>query len=227
MILIAQVPPAIVKIAQRVQSQEQGVVVCRYKRIFDVHAGPMHRHDEMTLALVNNGSTTVKVRVIQDVIGGKTADAQQVAQLENQYEHPKPGDVFNRPFDPKYMNEYTFEAVNAQEYKFSSTMHDSSHGSGTFDLDAQNNVVKYQYTPYVLPQYTNKGTVSDVRGPVLSDFWWVTQETQQYSGHYAIFGGGANVAITYDSFRRYPNVDAAIAALNASCGTATFCAGLP
>jgi hypothetical protein len=224
---VAQVPPAIVKIAQRVQSQEQGAVSYRYRRIFDVHAGPRHRHDDMTLAIVNDGATTVKVRVIQDLIGGKAADAQQIAQLEDAYEHPKPGDVFHRPFDPRYLNEYTYEQVNAQEYKFGSSIHDSSHGSGTFNLDDQDNVVKYQYSPYALPPYTHSGTISDVRAAVLPDFWWLTQDIEQYSGRYFIFGGGANVAITYDSFRRYPSVDAAVSALNTACGTGTLCNALP
>jgi hypothetical protein len=173
----------------------------------------MHRHDERTLEVASDGGTVVKVRVVQELVGGKAADAQQTAQLENQYEQPKPGDVFHRPFDIRYMNEYTFETVDPQTYRFSSSLHDGSHGAGTFTLDSQGNVVRYEYTPYVLPQYTHSGTIVDVRTQVLPNYWFVTQETQQYSGRYAIFGGGASVSITFDSFRRFANADAAAASL--------------
>jgi hypothetical protein len=211
--LIAQVPPAVVAIAQRVHSQEQGAVTYRLRRVFDVHAGPMHRHDERTLEIASDGDTIVKVRVVQELIGGKAADAKQTAQLEDQYEHPNPGDVFHRPFDLRYMNEYTFETVDPQTYRFSSAVHDGSHGNGTFTVDSAGNVVKYEYTPYVLPQYTHSGTISDTRAQVLPNYWFVTQETQQYSGRYAIFGGGASVSITFDSFRRFANAGAAAASL--------------
>lgn len=216
--MVAQTPPAIVQIAQRVQIQERGAVVFRLQRIFDVHAGPMHRHDEMELAIVNDDGRTVEVRVIRALTGGKAADANGIAQIENQYEHPAPLDVFHRPFDPRYSSEYTYEAADAQTYKFAASLRDGSHGDGSFTLDNGGNVVKYQYTPAVMPRYATFGTVVDERAEVLPNLWAVTRETQQYRGHYAIFGGGATVTIQYDSFHRFPDAGSAIAALNAACG---------
>jgi hypothetical protein len=217
--MVAQIPPAIVQIAQRVQSQERGAVVFRLQRIFDVHAGPMHRHDEMELAIASDDGRTVKVRVIRALTGGKAADDNGIAQIENQYEHPAPLDIFPRPFDPQYSSEYTYEATDAQTYKFTTPLRDGSHGNGSFSLDAGGNVVKYQYTPAVMPRYATSGTVVDERAQVLPNFWAVTRESQQYSGHYAIFGGGATVTIQYDSFRRYPDAGSAVAALDAACGS--------
>lgn len=216
--MVAQTPPAIVQIAQRVQGQERGAVVFRLQRIFDVHAGPMHRHDEMELAVASDGPHVVKVRVIRALTGGKAADASGIAQIENRYEHPAPLDLFHRPFDPQYTGEYTYEAVDAQTYRFKGSIRDSSHGDGTFSLDAAGNVVKYQYAPAAMPPYAHSGTVAGERAQVLPNFWAVTQETQQYSGRYAIFGGGATASIRYDAFRRYPDVNAAVAALDAACG---------
>lgn len=213
--MIAQAPPAIVQIAERVQTQERGAVVYRLHRTFDVHAGPMHRHDDRVLAIACDGGQTVKVRVISEVVGGKSADAAAIAQLQTQYEHPKPEDVFHRPFDPKYVAEYSYRQVDAQTYAFTSSMRDGSHGDGTFHLDANGNVVSYQYTPLALPRYAKTGTVIDERSQVLPGFWAVTRETQQYSGHYAIFGGGADVSIAYESFTRYPDLASAVAALDA------------
>jgi hypothetical protein len=211
--MIADTAPAIAQIARNTKLQEQGVVVYRMRRVFDVHAGPMHRHDELTLAIASLNGLTVKVRVLRAITGGKVAGSAAVTQIENQYEHPKPDDVFHRPFDPHYLNEYAYQAIDARTYRFTSTMHDSSHGDGTFWIDNRESVVKYQYTPNALPPYATSGIVTDERAQVLADFWFLTREVYEYRGHYLIFGGGSTTAITYDSFKRYPNVASAISAL--------------
>jgi hypothetical protein len=211
--MIAQAPAAVVQIAQRVSTQERGAIVYRLHRVFDVHAGPMHRHDDYLLAIAVDGTKTIKVRVIRATIGGKTADAATVSKIEDQWEHPKAGDVFHRPFDQRYLAEYTYEQVNPQTYHFTSSIHDAAHGSGTFSVDAAGNVVKYQYTPNVLPQYTSSATIDDTRSQVLPAYWGLTGETQQYSGHYAIFGGGATTVLTFDGYAHYTDSAAAIAAL--------------
>jgi hypothetical protein len=216
--MLAQTPPAIVQIAERTASQERAPIVFRLHRVFDVHAGPMHRHDDMLLAVASQDGNAIKVRVLHDLIGGKPADANAVAQVQNQYEHPNPGDVFHRPFDRRYIGEYAYTPVDARTYRFSSSVHDAAHGDGTFWLDAAGNVVKYQYTPYVLPKYTHSGTIVYQRAQVLPGVWAVTSETHEYSGRYAIFGGGATVAITCDTFSRYQNVASAVAALSALPG---------
>jgi hypothetical protein len=212
--MIADVPPAIVQIAQRAGAQEKGVVTYRLHRVFDVHAGPQHRHDDLVLAIARQDGRIVKVRVVKAIVGGNAADASKTAEIENQYEHPNPGDLFHAPFDPRYVNEYGFQAVDPQTYRFTSTMHDSSHGNGTLSLDASGNVVKYVYSPNVLPQYTTSGTVTNDRAQVLPNFWFLTREAHEYRGHYLIFGGGATAVITYDQFKRYEDVNAAVSALS-------------
>lgn len=211
--MIAAAPPAVVQIAERFSHQERGVVGYRMHRVFDVHAGPMHRHDELDLAVASQDGETIKVRVVRAVSNGKEADNPGKVQIENQYEHPNPGDVFHRPFDPQYLGEYSYEAVDAQTYRFTSAMRDGSHGDGTFSTDTAGDVVKYQYTPKVMPRYTTSGTVTEERAQVLPGFWFLTRENHDYRGHYAIFGGGATVLIIYDSFKRYPDAASAISAL--------------
>ena len=210
---VAAAPPAVVQIAQRVQSQESGIVVYRLHRVFDVHAGPMRRHDELTLAIAAQDGNVVRVRVLQASVGGKTPDAAGLAQIESQYEHPKPEDLFHRPFDVRYLAEYSYREVDAQTYAFTSAVRDSSHGDGTFKLDPSGDVVQYSYAPNALPQYTNRGTVTNIRTQVLPGYWALTRESHEYSGHYAIFGGGATVLITFDDFRRCPDLASAFAAL--------------
>lgn len=212
--LIAATPPPVMEIAQRVTRQEQGIVLYRLHRVFDVHAGPMHRHDDLQLAVVSQDNHVVKVRVLQAMTGGKTLDEAQRRQLEDKYEHPNPADVFHRPFDPAYLDEYTYQSVDTKTYRFSSAVHDSSHGEGTFSLDDDGNVVKYQYTPNVMPQYASSGTVTDERTQVVPGLWQLTHEVWEFRGHYAIFGGGATAVITNDSFERYADLASAEAALD-------------
>jgi|GEM_PF-5979106 len=71
-----------------------------------------------------------------------------------------------------------------------------SHGDGTIRLDKLGNVVEYQYTPDVLPRHSTSGTVTDERSEALPDFWFLTREAHEYTGRYALFGGGATAVIT-------------------------------
>lgn len=211
--MIVDAPPAIVRIAQRAASQERGVVLYRLHRVFDVHAGPSRRHDDLELAVVAQDAHVVKVRVLHAVSGGKPLDEAAKAQIEHQYEQPKASDVFHRPFDPAYLNEYTYQALDEKTYRFTSVLRDGSHGDGTFSLDGEENVVRYQYTPNVLPQYAKSGSVTNERAAVLPGLWHLTREAHEYAGRYFIFSGGATAVITYDSFETYRDVPSALSAL--------------
>lgn len=211
--MIADIPPAVLQIATRAAAQEKSIVTYRIHRVFDVHAGPRYRHDEYFLAVAAQDGHIVKARALRVIQDGKAADAAASAQVESQYEHPKPGDLLDRPFDPQYVKDYSYQQVDAQTYKFTSTVHDSGHASGTFWLDGGGNVVKYQYTPNVLPQYSTSGSVTDDRAQVLTNYWWLTREDYQYRGRVFLFSGGATAIVTYDGFKRFSNVAAATAAL--------------
>lgn len=211
--MIADAPPAIVQIAQRAASQERGIVLYRLHRVFDVHAGPSRRHDDFVMAIVAQDARIVKVRVLHAESGGKELDENAKAQLERQYEQPKPSDVFHRPFDPAYLNEYSYQELDPRTYRFTSALRDGSHGNGTLSLDADGNVVRYQYTPNVLPQYAKSGSVANERSQVLPGVWYLIREAHEYRGRYFIFSGGATAVITCDSFESYRDLPSALAAL--------------
>lgn len=216
MIDVAVTLPAIVtQAAERTELTERGVAGWRVHRVFDVHAGPYARHDDMEFAAVYQDGVLVKMHIIYQKVGGKETDAATKAQTEQKYEHPAPGDVFSRPYDPKSLNDYTYEIVNPQTVRFTTKVRDAGHGDGTFTVDNAFNVVSVKYTPAAMPQHASSGTVTDQRAQVLPNFWAATQEVQEYRGHYAIFGGSATATITQSAFSRFPDVTTATAALNA------------
>lgn len=212
--LAAAVPAIVMSAAERTQQTERGVVAYRVHRVFDVHAGPYKRHDDLEFAGVYENGRLVKVRIISQQVGGKDADDRTKAQTAAKYENPAPTDVFRRPYDPRFLADYTYEVADARTVRFKALVRDAAHGDGTFTVDPAGNVLHVQYAPAALPQYSKSGTVEDQRAEVLPGYWATPRETQQYSGRYAIFGGGANVVITESAFQRFDALPAALAALN-------------
>jgi hypothetical protein len=216
MSLVAVAVPAIVtQAAQRTQATERGVVGYRTHRVLDVHAGPYSRHDDMVFAAVYENGVLVKMRIVYQKIGGKETDAATKAQTENKYEHPAPGDVFSRPYDSKFFNDYSYQTVDAHTVRFTTNVHKAGYGDGTFTVDNDGNVVSLEYAPAVLPQHANSGTVKDQFAQVLPNYWALTQEVQQYSGRYFLFGGGGTATITNSAFTRFADTASATAALDA------------
>jgi hypothetical protein len=216
MIDVAVALPAIVtQAARRTQLSERGVVGVRVHRVFDVHAGPYSRHDDMEFAAVYQDGVLLKMRIIYQRTGGKDTDSRTKAETEQKYEHPAPGDVFDRPYDTRFLNDYDYEVVDAHTVRFKTKIRDAGHGDGTFTVDNAFNVVSVQYTPAAMPKYAKSGTVTGQRSEVLPQYWSTTREVQEYRGRYAIFSGGATATITQGPFTRFPNAAAATAALDA------------
>lgn len=216
MIAFAAAVPALVALAaERTQRFERGIVGFRLHRVFDVHAGPYRRHDDMELAGVYEDGRLVHVRVLHQQVGGRETDAQTKAQTAASYEHPSPLDVFARPYDPAHLAEYSYEPAGADTVRFRALAQDAAHGDGTFTVDAAGDVVSVQYSPVVMPRYARSGTVTDERAEVLPGYWAATKETHHYGGRYAIFAGGADVTIEQSRFVRFASEAQAIAALDA------------
>jgi hypothetical protein len=204
--VLALVPPAIVSAAAtRFSHSVRGVVSFRLHRVFDVHAGPKSRHDDIVFDGVYADGILVKLHILSYTIGGKEADAQQRADFEQQWVQTSPKVTFHMPFDPRFLDEYSYR-VSGSTVAFTPLSPDASNGSGTFAIDQQHNVLSYTYTPTAMPEYATSGTISDQRAEVLPNYWTVTRETQQYKGRYALWNGGATVDITWTNFRRYASL---------------------
>ncbi len=207
--------PAIVTLAaERTERFERGVVGLRLHRVFDVHAGPSRRHDDMEFAAVYEDGQLIKVRILHQQIGGKEADEATKARTAQQWEHPSPQDVFARPFDPKHLGEYSYDPPSGDTVTFHALVRDSAHGDGTFTVDSEGNVVSVRYTPCKLPQYARSGTLTQQRAQVLPEYWAVTREVYEYSGRYFIFSGGATATIDFSRYVRFETSQQALAALD-------------
>ncbi len=97
-------PPALTLVAQRFAATSHGIVRFHLHRVFDVHAGSSKRHEDLVMDGIYSDGATVKVHVSSYTIDGKPADAATLATLEQSWEHPAPGAVFNVPFDPRYVD---------------------------------------------------------------------------------------------------------------------------
>lgn len=173
----------------------------------------MSRRDYLVFDGVSANGATVRVRILQDVVNGKSATSADMAQTASSYEHPKPGDVFEAPFDPRFSRLYSFRVLRPRTIEFAPTNPKYGTGSGTFSFDANANVTSYDYQPSVLPPHATTGRIIGSRRPVTPGYWAVTKETQSYGGRYSIFGASGQVQITVSHFRQFPNVSAAVRAV--------------
>src|SRR6516165_10093305 len=111
-------PPALTLVAQRFTESTRGVVSFRLHRVFDVHAGPMGRHEDFTLDGVYEDGAIVKVHVVSYTIDGKPVSAASQSALAQSYVHPKTGGGFALPFDSKNFGAYQYQNTAAQRIDF-------------------------------------------------------------------------------------------------------------
>ncbi|MBV8067148.1 MAG: hypothetical protein JO113_04155 [Candidatus Eremiobacteraeota bacterium] len=206
-------PPALVQVAQRYAETSRGVVMFQMHRVFDVHSAFQGRHEDIVMRGVYDDGTTVRVKVYSYTIDGKPAGASDVSSLEYSWDHPKPGDVFAPPYDPRYLDAYQYQPGGPSTINFTSSVRDAGHGRGKFAYDAQDDVVSITYEPNALPPHANSGTISDLRSEVLPGYWAIAQETQEYKGRYGPFAASGTMQITFSDFRRFPDLASAIQAL--------------
>jgi hypothetical protein len=211
--LPASAPPALAQVAQRYFETSRGVVTFRLHRVFEVHGGFSSRHEDLVLEGIYENGVTVRVRVHSYAIDGKAASAADVSSLEESWNHPKAGDVFAPPFDPRHLDEYQYESAGPSALAFASNVRDAGHGRGILGYDAQYDVVSVSFQPNVLPPHASSGQITQLRAQVLPGYWATTQETQSYRGSYGPFAAAGTLQLTFTNFRRFPDVASALRSL--------------
>ena len=203
-------PPAVTLVAERFAQTSRGIVGFHFHRLFDVRAGFSSRHEDLVMDGVYDDGAIAKVRIVSYTIDGKAASAADQAAVKDAWEHPKPTEAFQPPFDPRYLTAYQYQVSGPQKVAFTSPVADAAHGNGAFTYDENNNVVDLTYHPNALPPHANFAEITDRRAEVLPGYWAVTQESHLYKGSYGPFSGQGTIQITYSNFRRFPDLQSAL-----------------
>jgi hypothetical protein len=210
------IPAIVTQIAQQAAQDERGVVSAQFTRNFSARAAFSSRHDSLSFTGVYQDGTLVSIHITKDTIGEKDADAAQRAQATDQYVHPRPAAVFHAPWDPRFLNEYSYTISSPTTIAFTSLVKDTSHGSGTFTIDGHDHVVSYQYVMSANWPYATFGQISGQRVEVLPGYWAMVSQTEEFRGRYSIFSGRASADVTQTSFQRFATVADAVRAANPS-----------
>lgn len=208
------VPAAVVLAASLAARDHAGIIGYRIARTVDLSAGPIRRHEDVLLAAVFENDKLVRIRVLRDMVSGRTTGVPAQQALERQLLSASKDPGFAVPFDARYFHDYTYR-VAGNLVAFSSAMKDARHADGYFVLGKGGAVTQLQYALNVLPKYATAGTVHEERAEVLPHFWATVRSTQIFEGHYAIFRGRGEFVTVDSNFHRFATVDAATAWLQA------------
>ena len=211
--LPAGAPPVLTQVAQRFAETSRGIVTFRMHRIFDVRDVVRHRHEDLVMNGVYDDGVLARVHVVSYAIDGRATSAGDIANVEQSWNQPRPGDVFAPPFDARNFDAYQFHIAGASTIDFTSSDRDAGHGNGSFTYDDQYEVLSYTYQPNALPEYAHSAQITDRRSEVLPGYWASTQEKQEYKGSVGPFAGSGIIQVTYSYFRRFPDLESALRAL--------------
>ncbi|HET9393735.1 MAG TPA: hypothetical protein VFO29_09505 [Candidatus Rubrimentiphilum sp.] len=208
------VPAAVVLAASLAARDHTGIIGYRIQRTVDMAAGPIRRHEDVLLAAVFENDRLVRIRVLRDMVSGRSTGTPAQEALERQLLAASKEPGFAVPFDARYLHDYTYR-VAGNLVAFSSALKDARHADGYFVLGSGGMVTQLQYALNVLPKYATAGTVHEDRAEVLPHYWATVRSTQLFEGRYAIFQGRGEFVTVDSGFRRFGTVDAATAWLQA------------
>jgi hypothetical protein len=187
-----------------------GIIGYRIQRTVDMAAGPIHRHEDVALAVIFQNERLLRVRVLRDMASGRSTGVPAQQALERQLLAASKEPGFAVPFDARHFREYSYR-VQGNRVAFSSVMKDARHANGYFELGSGGAVTQLQYALNVLPKYATSAAVREERAEVLPHFWATVRSTQSFDGRYAIFRGHAEFVTVDMDFHRFGTIDAATA----------------
>jgi hypothetical protein len=220
------VPPLVLRASAAFATQMHGVVAMQRHFTTEVRAGPvMHGEQSDSGQLMQDGHF-VKIAYYRIVRDGQIFSASQIQQRNDETNRDwAAGKVFfKEPYDPQFMNDYSFGQgqfgcpcpAGTEAVSFASTSHDSQHGSGMMYIGTSNaHVVKLTYTAYILPPHASSGSVTETSGQALPDLWYVLRIDETYRGHEFLISGTGTFTGVFDHFRRFQSLSSGEAALHA------------
>ena len=138
------VPAAVVLAASLAARDHAGIIGYRIQRSVDMAAGPIRRHEDVTLVAIFENDRLVRIRVLRDVVSGQTTGVPAQQALEKQLLAASKDPGFAVPFDSRHFHEYTYR-VEGNLVAFTSAMKDARHANGYFVLGGGGAVTQLQY----------------------------------------------------------------------------------
>jgi hypothetical protein len=191
-------------------------LVFRYDQFVEIHAGAfMNESDAVSYVVAATGGDFVAVRVVRMTKNGKDASAADRTSAETDFLKSR---HFANPYDERYARDYA-DTVEGDSMHFQAKVRDARHGDGVIFLDAAGHVTRMTYTPCVLPDMANRGSVEIRRAQTLPGVWQTVEYHGTYSGRRLLVSGSLHVDATVSDVRAYPSGSAAQAAVQAAAST--------
>jgi hypothetical protein len=192
---------------------------------FSLHVGPMAHDVRNEIGVLMHDGAYMRVRYYSAATNGKTEDDSELRRQEETANGDLAGGrgFFKRPVDPHYTADYRFDSAACAEctagevaVAFTSLVHDRQHGSGTMVLDeTTGRVHSIAYTYDRPPEHASAADGVETFGEAIPGLWTCLHVQETYHGHLGLIGGTASLTYTLDHFRRFAQLDAALAALDA------------
>jgi hypothetical protein len=190
---------------------------------FTMHAGPLSRDVRNDVGVLMQDGAYTRVRYYNGQTDAKTDDAKDLQRQEDDANADlAAGRGFvKRPVDPRFVADYRFASADCADcaagraaFSFTSVVHDRQHGHGTLIIDnASGRVDQISYTLDRAPDHAASGEVVETFGEALPGLWTCLHVEETYRGHLGPIGGTATMTTTLDHFRRFAQVDTALAAM--------------
>jgi hypothetical protein len=212
----SSVPVIVKQAAQTAALENAGVTVHERHVTVSAEAGMAHFTQSNDAIMLMTDGTYTHIHYLEIEEKGHTLAANDVAKRESANNRDLEHGVgfFKQPFDQRYTADYQYTtapcACDAGEIDvhFSSFMHDDQHGTGTMRIDqATGHVLELSYTPNVLPDHANSGTVSETFAQALPGLWTIVRIDRVYSGRMLFVSGHGTVTEILDHFHHFTSAE--------------------
>lgn len=181
-----------------------------------VSGGPLHHTEESDSGLLLKDGAFVKIKYYRIARDGKPFSTDEIAKREEQTNQGWAAGklFFKEPYDHRFVSDYhvtdgpcTDCAEGSLALKFSSTIHDAQHGSGTMWVETSTaRVLKLSYVPYALPPHATSGSVTETSTEPLHGLWYVTRIQETFAGRAFLISGSGTFNARIDHFRRFESL---------------------
>ncbi|MEB3221083.1 MAG: hypothetical protein VKS61_03300 [Candidatus Sericytochromatia bacterium] len=218
--LAAAVPPLLQRAADRYAEDVRGIVAQLEEAETHVKGPLVDRHARTRAWIVSRDGLPVQARVLTYRLGD-ALDEKERQRLERQInERYKTRErEFQPPYAQAHLDAYRFAEAGCEgcpaggrRFTFQSVPRDERHGDGTLDLDAEGHVRRVSYVPARLPAAAARAGIELVRGPVGPGLWGRERLSITFEGGLGPLQGSFRLSQRVSQHRRFPTVEAALAA---------------